>query len=167
MKSHILILYLSRMKTDDTFMIKAIEVARKCFEIWEYPIWAVIVRDDKIIGIWESRQRRDEDPTAHAEMVAIRDACKNINSRSLKWCVIYTTQECCPMCAAAIVWAKMDGIVFGAYSEDTKWKWSDTLSWRQIWIPCREVLDKSYPKTELVEWFMRDECKELITISSE
>lgn len=154
------------MTTDTTFMLKAIEVAKKCFELWEYPIWAVVVKDDQVIGIWETRKRRDNDPTAHAEITAIRDVCKNINNPSLKGCTLYTTQECCPMCAAAAVWANMDRIVFGAFSEDTKWKWSDTLSWRQIGIPCKEVLDKSYPKIELVGWCMRDECKELIQLSS-
>ncbi len=153
------------MQTNKKFMEKAIEIAKKWFKSWEYPIWAVIVKNDTIIAVWEVRRKRDEDPTAHAEIIAIRNACKELNSRSLKWCIIYTTQECCPMCASAIVWSKMDWIVFGAFSDDTKWKSTDTFSWRQIAISCKDVLEKSYLKLELVEWFMRNECKELLNLS--
>jgi tRNA(Arg) A34 adenosine deaminase TadA len=152
------------MQPKEVFMLKAIEVAISWFESWEYAIWAVIVKDNEIIAIWEVRRKRDEDPTAHAEIVAIRDACKKLNSRSLRGCILYSTQECCPMCTAAIIRAKMDWIVFWAFSQDTLWKWTDKFSWRQINISCKEILHKSTPQIEVVEWFMREKCKKLIIL---
>ena len=149
------------MQAKEEFMLMAIETAKIWFKSWEYPIWAVIVKNNEVIAIWEVRRKRDEDPTAHAEVIAIRNACKTLNSRSLEWCIIYSTQECCPMCTAAIIWAKMDGIIFWSLSEDVINKWTDQLSWRQIGISCKEILNKSTPKIELIEWFLRDQCAKL------
>lgn len=145
-------------------MIKAIEVAKNSAKNDEYAIGAVIIKDNEIVATGEVRRRRDNDPTAHAEIVAIRNACKKLKSRSLESCIIYSTQECCPMCAAAIVWAKMKGVVFGANSKDALGKGTCNFSWRQIDISCKKVVEKSGADIEVVGGFMRDECAKFIDL---
>lgn len=81
------------------------------------PFGAVIVKDEKIISRGCNRVLKDNDPTAHAEVTAIRRACKNLNSYDLKDCIIYTTSEPCPMCLSAIMWS---GIKTIYYSTDRK-----------------------------------------------
>jgi len=153
------------MQAKKEFMQKAIDVAKSSAKNGEYAIGAVIVKDGKIIATGEVKRAREENPILHAEIVAIENACKTLGTRSLKGCTLYSTQECCPMCSAAAVWAKMEGIVFGAFSKDVLQKGTDKFSWRQIGITCRDVLEKSYPKMELVEGFMRDECLKLVDLS--
>lgn len=153
------------MEVKNEFMLKAIEAAKESAENGEYAIGAVVVKDNKIISIGEVRRKRDQDPIAHAEIIAIKNACKTLNTKSLKDCILYSTQECCPMCTSAIIWAKMKGIVFGAFSADVKNRGTDKFSWRQIDISCKEILNKSSPKLELVEGFMRDDCLKLIDLS--
>jgi guanine deaminase len=83
------------------------------------PFGCVIVKDNKIIGRGHNHVVAHNDPTAHGEIVAIRDACKNIGSFSLKGCELYTTGEPCPMCLAAILWARIDKIYYGCRVADT------------------------------------------------
>jgi guanine deaminase len=153
------------MEAKKEFMLAAIQAAKDSAKHDEYAIGAVVVKDNKIISIGEVRRKRDQDPIAHAEIVAIKNACKALNSRSLKDCIIYSTQECCPMCTSAIIWAKMKGIVFGAFSADAKSRATEKFSWRQIDIPCKEILSKSSPKLELIEGFMRDESLQITNTS--
>ncbi len=82
------------------------------------PFAAVIVREGKIIGEGTNSVTTTNDPTAHGEINAIRDACRALNTFSLKGCVIYTSCEPCPMCLAAIHWAKIDRVVYGATIDD-------------------------------------------------
>ena len=79
------------MDTNIQFMGKAIKTAKLWFEAGEYPIGSVVVKDWEIISIWEVRRKRDEDPTQHAEIVAIRNACKKLWTRNLQWCILYST----------------------------------------------------------------------------
>lgn len=83
------------------------------------PFGSVIVRDGTIIGRGHNRVVIDKDPTAHGEVVAIRDACRNIGSFSLSGCVLYTTAEPCPMCLGAILWAGIDKVYYGCNKLDT------------------------------------------------
>lgn len=77
------------------------------------PFGAVVVnKDGKIIGLGNNQVLKTNDPTAHAEVVAIRDACKAINSYDLTGCKIYSTSEPCPMCASAIIWANIKEVYF-------------------------------------------------------
>ncbi len=76
------------------------------------PFGAIIVRDGKIIGSGSNRINADLDPTAHGEVVAIKDACKNIGSIDLSGCEIYTSAEPCPMCTAAIYWSKIAAVYY-------------------------------------------------------
>lgn len=82
------------------------------------PFGACIVKDGKIIGKGSNHVLKDNDPTAHAEVVAIRDACKNINSYDLSGCELYTTCYPCPMCIAATIWANVKKVYYGNTKED-------------------------------------------------
>ncbi len=77
------------------------------------PFGAVVVKDNKIIGYGNNKVLKEKDPTAHAEIIAIRDACKRLNTHDLTDCVIYTTSEPCPMCLSAIIWSNIKEIYFG------------------------------------------------------
>ena len=84
------------------------------------PFGACIVKDGKIIGKGYNHVIKNNDPTAHAEVMAIRDACKNINSYDLKGCVLYTTCFPCPMCLSAIIWSNITKIYYGNTKEDAE-----------------------------------------------
>lgn len=82
------------------------------------PFGAVIVKDDRIIGKGHNQVTSSNDPTAHAEIMAIRQACQNLNSYQLQGCEIYTSCEPCPMCLGAIYWARLDRLYFACSKED-------------------------------------------------
>ncbi|MBE6161352.1 MAG: nucleoside deaminase [Firmicutes bacterium] len=84
------------------------------------PFGACIVKDGKIIGKGSNHVLKNNDPTAHAEIEAIRDACKNINSHDLKGCEIYTTCYPCPMCLSAIIWSNIKTVYYGNTKEDAE-----------------------------------------------
>jgi len=93
----------------------ALREASKAFEDDEVPVGAVVVHDGKIIGRGYNQIERLQDPTAHAEMIAITAAANHLQSRRLDGCTLYVTLEPCPMCAGAIVLARIPTLVFGAY----------------------------------------------------
>jgi len=95
-------------------MAKAFMLAEQAYEEKEIPVGALIVKDDHIIGKGYNQTERLKDATAHAEMVAISAACANLENKYLEGCTLYVTLEPCPMCAGALVWSKIDRIVFGA-----------------------------------------------------
>ncbi len=82
------------------------------------PFGACIVKNGKIIGKGSNHVLENNDPTAHAEIVAIRDACKNINSYDLSDCELYTSCYPCPMCLSAIIWANIKKVYYGNTKED-------------------------------------------------
>jgi len=82
------------------------------------PFGACIVKDGKIIGKGSNHVLSNNDPTAHAEVMAIRDACKNINSYDLSGCELYTSCYPCPMCLSAIIWANIKKVYYGNTKED-------------------------------------------------
>jgi tRNA(Arg) A34 adenosine deaminase TadA len=82
------------------------------------PFGAVIVRDGRIIGEGWNRVIATRDPTAHGEMVAIRDACRRIGSISLEGCVLYTSGQPCPMCLGALYWARIERVYYGFSIQD-------------------------------------------------
>lgn len=82
------------------------------------PFGACIVKDGNIIGKGSNHVLKNNDPTAHAEIMAIRDACKNINSYDLRNCELYTSCYPCPMCLSAIIWANIKKVYFGNTKED-------------------------------------------------
>ena len=101
------------------FMLEAIKEAKKGVQNGEGgPFGAVVVKDGKIIGRGHNQVVGLNDPTAHAEIQAIRDAAKNLNDFSLKGCTLYVTAEPCPMCFGAIHWARIDKVIYGATRDD-------------------------------------------------
>lgn len=95
------------------FMIQALQRAEAAGAAGEVPVGAVIVRAGEIIAEGENRRERDHDPTAHAEIVALRSAGQVLNSWHLEDCTLYVTLEPCPMCAGAIVQARLGLLVYG------------------------------------------------------
>lgn len=103
----------------EKFMRTAIELAHDGFTHNKGgPFGAVIVYDGKIVGRGCNKVTSTNDPTAHAEVVAIRDACHHLKTFSLKGAQIYTSCEPCPMCLAAIFWARLDAIWYAATRDD-------------------------------------------------
>ena len=101
------------------FMDVAIDLSDDNFEKnYGGPFGACIVKDGKIIGKGINRVIKDNDPTAHAEIVAIRNACKNIKSHDLRGCELYTSCYPCPMCLSAIIWANIKTIYYANNKED-------------------------------------------------
>ncbi len=98
---------------DRKFMIEAIAEAKKAEAIREVPIGAVIVREGVIIGRGHNLRETTGDPTAHAEMIAIREASERLQAWRLLNCTLYVTLEPCPMCAGAIVQSRIERVVYG------------------------------------------------------
>jgi len=99
---------------DEKFMIEALKEAEKSANFDEVPVGAVIVKDGKIIARGHNLREKTNDPTSHAEIVAIRKACKKLNSWRLEDCTIYVTIEPCSMCAGTLLWTRIKRIVYGA-----------------------------------------------------
>lgn len=105
--------------TDKYFLKKAIELADKNSVDGENgPFGAIIVKDNKIIGEGRNKVVETNDPSAHAEINAIRKACQELNSNKLRNCTIYSSCEPCPMCLSAILWSRIDRIVYAATRDD-------------------------------------------------
>lgn len=82
------------------------------------PFGAVVMKDGKIIGVGNNRVLKNNDPTAHAEVMAIRDACKNLNTYDLSDCIMVTSCYPCPMCLSAIIWSNIKQVYYGNTKED-------------------------------------------------
>ena len=101
------------------FLQLAIELAQNGMEAGHGgPFGCVIVKDGKIIGKGSNSVLKNNDPTAHAEVVAIRDACKNLQHFQLEGCEVYTSCEPCPMCLGAIFWARPSKVFYACTKED-------------------------------------------------
>ena len=116
------------------------------------PFGAVIVKDGKIIGRGNNKVTSDNDPTAHAEVTAIRDACKQLENFDLNGCEIYTSCEPCPMCLAAIYWSRIDTIYYANTQKDAAdIQFDDAFFY--------EELDKPIDKRSIpMKQMMRDEA---------
>lgn len=94
------------------FMNKAIELAKKAREIGEVPVGAVIVKDNRIVGEGYNMRENGQNALAHAEVIAINQACENLGSWRLEDCTMYVTLEPCPMCAGAIINSRIKTVVY-------------------------------------------------------
>lgn len=99
------------------WMRLALKEAERAYEEGEVPIGAVVVKNNQIVGRGRNAVERLGDPTAHAEILAISAACETVGSKFLEGCTLYVTLEPCPMCAGALVWSRMERLVFGAFDE--------------------------------------------------
>ncbi len=125
------------MPYSEQLLREAIRLSREKMEAGEGgPFGAVVARDGIIVGSGWNRVTSANDPTAHAEVEAIRAACANLDTFSLKGCEIYTSCEPCPMCLAAIYWARLDAIYFSATRDDAADAgFDDTLLYQEVSMP--------------------------------
>ena len=110
-----------QMKNDDKkFMRKAIAISKKSIENGGGPFGAVIVKDGKIVASSNNKVTINNDPTAHAEVIAIRNACEKLGTFQLTDCTVYSSCEPCPMCLSALYWAGVKRICYGNTKDDAK-----------------------------------------------
>ncbi|HUM67208.1 MAG TPA: nucleoside deaminase [Chitinophagaceae bacterium] len=136
--------------THEYFMMLALKEARLAYEEDEIPIGAVVVMNDKVIARGRNMTERLNDPTAHAEMIALTSAFNGIGSKYLPEAALYITVEPCLMCAGAIYWSKLGKIIYGADDEKNGYKKTTAGNW------------PFHPKTELIRGVMKEECAKLM-----
>ena len=134
--------------TDDHYMKFALLEAQKAFESEEVPVGAVIVQNDRIIARGYNQVERLNDPTAHAEILALTSAFNFLGSKYLPEATIYITVEPCLMCAGAMYWSKIARVVYGA--DDEKNGYRNKAAW------------PFHPKTELTKGVLSSECAALM-----
>lgn len=143
------------MSYNKEFMLKAIECSNQSLESGGGPFGAVIVKDGKIIAEGTNRVTVIQDPTAHAEVEAIRMAAKKINNFDLSGCEIYTSCEPCPMCLSAIYWARIDKVWYANTKDDAKEiGFDDSFIYDEVVLPHEK---RKVPITQL----MRDDALEI------
>ena len=135
------------------FMARAFMLAEQAFDEGEVPVGAIIVRSGQIVGKGYNQVQRLNDPTAHAEMIAISAACETMDEKYLSECTLYVTLEPCPMCSGAAVWSKLGTIVFGAADANAG--------------GCGSVFNVSSNKklnhqVEVIQGVMESECEHLM-----
>jgi len=106
------------MQSDELWMEEALREAQRAQALGEVPVGAVVVCDGRIVGRGCNRPITDTDPTAHAEIIALREAARTVGNYRLADCTMFVTLEPCPMCAGALVHARLQRLVYGA--EDPK-----------------------------------------------
>lgn len=137
------------MERDERFMREALREASYAAQEDEVPIGAVIICNGRIIGKGHNMTERLNDPTAHAEMIAITAATEAMGGKYLNDCTLYVTVEPCPMCAGALAWSQIGRIVYGA---------SDPKRGFSLFSP-----SLMHPKTEIASGILADECSTLVT----
>ena len=134
------------------FMMKAIQLSIKSVSSGTGPFGAVIVKNNKIISEGFNTVTLVNDPTSHAEIAAIRIACKDLNNFSLEGCDLYTTCEPCPMCLSAIYWARIDKVYYANTRSDAhKIDFSDALIYEEL---NKSITERKIPMHQM----MRDEA---------
>lgn len=136
--------------THEYYMMQALKEAQKAFEEDEIPIGAVVVINEKIIARGHNMTERLNDPTAHAEMIALTSAFNALGAKYLPDATLYVTIEPCLMCAGALYWSKLGRIVYGAADEKNGYKKTAGSNW------------PFHPKTELIRGVMEEQCARLM-----
>lgn len=144
------------MNDHSTWMRRAIDAARAGIEAGQSPFGCAIVRGQELVAACHNEVCSTPDPTAHAEIVALRAAAARLNAFNLSDCRIYTTCEPCPMCAAAIHWSKIPDLIYGASIEDAA-----QAGFSEIRLPARSLLSQGEPPVRIVEGVEREACLEL------
>ncbi len=131
------------------FMQRAIDISRKGMESNDGgPFGAVVVKDGKIIAEGNNRVTSSNDPTAHAEVVAIRNACTALDTFQLDGCIIYTSCEPCPMCLGAIYWARPDKMFYACTKEDAaRIGFDDDFIYKEINL---KIEDRTIPTVQMM-----------------
>jgi len=136
--------------TDEYYMMLALKEAKRAYEDGEVPVGAIVVLQEKTIARGYNMVERLNDPTAHAEMIALTSAFNALGSKYLPEATLYITVEPCLMCSGAIYWSKIGKIVYGADDEKNGYKRSTGTNW------------PFHPKTELVRGVLKEECGRLM-----
>ncbi|WP_345264015.1 nucleoside deaminase [Nibrella viscosa] len=151
------------MNQDEQFLREAIRLAREGMNSGQGgPFGAVVVKDGEIIGSGPNRVTSTNDPTAHAEVVAIRDACERLGTFQLEGCTLYASCEPCPMCLGAIYWARPSRVVYAArHSDAAEAGFDDSFIYQEIAkphedrrIPMQQLLADE-AKTVFQEWVVK------------
>ncbi len=137
------------MNIDEKYMREALREAAAAAGEDEVPIGAVIVCKGRIVGKGHNMTERLNDPTAHAEMIAITAACEAVGGKYLNECTLYVTVEPCPMCAGALAWSQIGRVVYGA---------SDSKRGFSLFSP-----SLMHPKTEVVSGILAEECGSVVS----
>ncbi len=142
---------------ENRFMARAIELSRENVRSGGGgPFAAVVVKDGAILAEGTNRVTSANDPTAHAEVVAIREACRALNHFQLTGCEIYTTCEPCPMCLGAIYWARPERVYFAASAKDAaRYGFDDAFIGRELQLPpeARKIPMQQLMREEAVKVF--------------
>lgn len=147
---------------DETFMRRAIRISIGNINQNGGPFGAVIVKDGQIVAESGNRVTENLDPTAHAEIMAIRQACEKLKTFDLSGCEIYSSCEPCPMCLSAIYWARLDALYFANTKEDAKRiDFDDSFIYEQIplSIEKRSIPTSQHLHEEALEAFRIWEAK--------
>ncbi len=153
------------MTDKNEFMLEAVKLSKENMDAnLGGPFGAVIVKDGKIIGRGANRVTTSNDPTAHAEVVAIRDACSNIGDFSLAGCEIYTSCEPCPMCLSAIYWARIEKVYYANTQNDAAAiDFDDEFLYKELAMPKNErkmpceALSKDEAMKVFEEWAVKSD----------
>lgn len=153
------------MTREEKFMQEAIALSKKAIDNGEGgPFGCVVVKGDEIVGRGNNSVTSTNDPTAHAEVMAIRDACKNLGHFQLDDCEVYTSCEPCPMCLGAIYWARPKKIYYANHREDAAAiGFDDSMIYEEISAPMegRKIPIVSVGRTEankvFQEWKAKDD----------
>ncbi|WP_142452715.1 tRNA adenosine(34) deaminase TadA [Gracilimonas mengyeensis] len=135
------------------YMARALMLAEQAYEENEVPVGAVVVHRGQIVGKGYNQVERLNDPTAHAEMLAISAACETLGQKYLSDCTLYVTIEPCPMCSGAAVWSKLGTVVFGA---------ADARAGGSGSVFNISANNKLNHQVEIIQGVMEAECEQLI-----
>ena len=138
--------------TDRQAMLLAIKNAKSAAADGEVPVGAVVLKNGKVIGEGRNRREKGRNAVWHAEIEAIENACQTIGSWRLRGCELFVTLEPCPMCAGAIMNARLDRLVFGAYDENGGF----IISRNELFDVLPEV------RPTIVGGYMENECAEIL-----
>jgi tRNA(Arg) A34 adenosine deaminase TadA len=142
--------------TPSDYMLRAIQIAQRGIAAGQTPFGAVVVHDDQIVAEEHNCVWLTGDPTAHAEVTAIRVAAKALRTIHLGGCVMYTTCEPCPMCLSAIHWSKIDAVYYGALIADAV-----AAGFCELCLPATELARRGGSPLRVEEGPMRKECADL------
>ena len=146
------------MESKNKFMLRAIELSIKSANGIGGPFGCVVVKGNMIVAEGSNKVTFSNDPTAHAEIVAIRDACKKLNTFNLSGCDIYASCEPCPMCLSAIYWSHIDNIYYANTRDDAKKiNFDDSMIYSEF---SKKIEDRKIP----IKQMLRDEALEAFDI---
>jgi tRNA(Arg) A34 adenosine deaminase TadA len=147
---------MSDRDTDTEFLRRAVAVCEQGIAAGQSPFGAVVVRDDRVIASAHNTVWRDGDPTAHAEVNALRAAAASLKTPDLSGCTLYSTCEPCPMCLAASHWAKFGRVVFGASIAD-----ATAAGFSELPVPASTLAAMGRSPLRVEGGVLREECADL------